>query len=410
MQGPVIDLTPYGLPGFNTSTSSLIRLKHVERDQIVKCTRSGNIIKFPALGLKYNMFDKLGEGTYGEAYRVVEIDDQGRESTAKYVAKLIKLRPNEPKDFSTFVREAVMHIIVHENTKTLKHGPFSPEVFAVGFANNPSSVVIIFDCLDNTLDSLLAKNSPQSNDFIFPNSIRSIAIILEWLQKHMNYNHRDLKGDNIMYKTNPKNKSRPHMYLIDFGFSCMTYNGVELRGGGRLTSCSLPTRDLAQLIYVHLRYSSKRKLSAYVVDYLKNMLVVRGSRSCPNMINNCAQVNSWGDTYDFLDSKQVVLPHTYPSMVRKHMDRILRKLPFTENPSALGTLSSAVNKPEREKKLARLEKIVSKQIEFVPTNITYDIMKHKFVSTRNIRASKQQNLNRTRSKKSRQSRLRKSKL
>ena len=62
----------------------------------------------------------------------------------------------------------------------------------------------------------------SKNSLIF---LEDIAMDLDVAIKRWGFSHRDLKLDNIMYKTKTVPSKRNLYYLIDFGFSCMTFNG-----------------------------------------------------------------------------------------------------------------------------------------------------------------------------------------
>jgi hypothetical protein len=98
--------------------------------------------------------------------------------------------------------------------------------------------------------------------------------------------------------------------LIDFGFSCVTYNGIYIAGSGgpAFQHCFLPSRDMTQFLYEMYKYHPY--LPAAVRSLLLAVLTFPGpsGRLC-KMYKGCKGIKEWRNSYEFLNDKAVVNPN-----------------------------------------------------------------------------------------------------
>jgi len=171
--------------------------------------------------------------------------------------------------------------------------------------------------------------SAQENDIIIPDALSQIAHILDFFGKTLQFNHRDLKTDNIMYI---KTGTTRHFKLIDFGFACIHWHGLQLQGNNYFKTgqvCYKPERDLAQLVY-YIYMVFPQNISPKLDDFLHNFLHVRVGPAKCNMSKSCPRwhLHAWKNTYDFLNRKNVHAPATRPNVFLTELQRYKNGLPF----------------------------------------------------------------------------------
>jgi serine/threonine protein kinase len=181
-----------------------------------------------------------------------------------------------------------------------------------------------------------------AKDFIVPMFFKEISKILEFFQRTLEFNHRDMKGNNIMYIKNASGKRM--IKLIDFGFSCLKWGNMSIRGGDYFkasTTCFRRGRDMAQLMYYALQYFPP--ISMPLRQYLIEMLKAEVAGEPCSVGEGCiyhgkALVRDYMNAYNFYNRANVVSPFASPTAVFAHMERFERKLPFSA--TALGTAGS----------------------------------------------------------------------
>jgi len=265
-------------------------------------------------GKEYDIEDTLGRGTFGVTYLV-------RNNVGKaFACKVIRdIQTN--KQCVAFFKECLINIILAETSKDMMDGPFVPRIIRIGYNSSTYEAFILSEPMRNTLDNVISSYSPKENDIIIPDAVQQIAQIIGFFGRKLNFNHRDLKGDNIMYV---KNKDGKRLYrLIDFGFSCITWNGIKVEGSGYLAdspTCYKKDRDLSQLIYSLLRYNGTN-MTFKLYKYLSDVIVANVGRHKCRMEKDCPRngLRGWRNTYDFLNRHDVSVPKAEPLLVMKHM-------------------------------------------------------------------------------------------
>lgn len=233
---------------------------------------------------RYRVLDELGRGTYGKVYST----DGNR------ILKVMQV--TREKNF-------LQELEIQRNLSQKEPG-VCPILYDYGKRLASNEYILVMEKYDGDVNTLMHRDKTILLDFL-----KQIATILQRLEKY-NFNHRDLKRDNTMYKGNPKKYA-----LIDFGFSCATFDGVRYAGTSYFPStakCFRRSRDLAQLIYETERYT--QGLSANDRTFLRLLLTFQINGKKCEMFKGCPphKITKWLDTYDFLENDAVENPHTTP--------------------------------------------------------------------------------------------------
>lgn len=339
--GPQLDLTPYGIPhvlkpGFDFASVKQSELRKGSR-QVDRLLNTVSFTLGKGAGVKYKVVEVLGEGTYGIAYRVSAPD--GRE----YALKFIKEKLNIPSEFQTFLRESVIQILVVDASKGKANGPYAPHVYDICYNSTLSEGYIRSELMKNKLDNLIASYGTKENDAIIPDAFKQVAIMIGDLQGSLKFNHRDMKGDNIMYV---RDGAYRRMRLIDFGMACITWHGMKISGSlwfDRAHSCFKKDRDMAQLIFTIVEVNWSR-ISVRLYNRLQTILQasVGGKHDC-DMLKYCPRngLREWKNIYDFADRGNIRIPAADPDFLEKNMDRFMAKKKFLPPIMAVKALAAA---------------------------------------------------------------------
>jgi hypothetical protein len=263
-----------------------------------------------ATGQYYAKGDLIGKGTYGSVYKCVRRSDNAN----LVIKELFETGPYGP------LRESIIQIIIYNVTKGLEHpeiglrGPYVPILYEVGYDPAERKFYIISEEMRSTVYKLLRARAAAPEDLRFAAQLVLIQVgaMLDDLYRLLRFNHRDLKTDNAMYFRDDRNYVQ--IRLIDFGFSCITYDGVSVDGGGGgMRYCALGNRDMTQFMYEMYKYHS------YLPDDFKKMLEALltfpvDGKSC-SMVKGCKGLQNWKDTYDFLNTAKVSNPNGDPKLV-----------------------------------------------------------------------------------------------
>jgi serine/threonine protein kinase len=188
----------------------------------------------------------------------------------------------------------------------------------------------------NTLENLVGGLTPAQNNAVVPDALKQISAMMKFLQKELYFNHRDMKGDNIMYDRAPDGRGRV-MRFIDFGMSCITWAGMKISGSTWFDvkhTCFKKDRDMSQLVY-YIQHYLGSKLSAPLLNRLQ--LIIRanvGARHKCEMAKLCPArgLKEWRNTYNFLDRENVRVPAGTPEFIETNMQKFLEGKPFESPP------------------------------------------------------------------------------
>lgn len=260
---------------------------------------------------------KLGEGTYGKTYATAA-DNQGK----SYAIKVIELRnTNELYDV---LGEVLMNIILVEGTQYEVGGPYVPRIYEFGVTADFKTAIIRSERMDGTLFDYLNKYNAVVNDTLVPNTLIQLMNISEFLETKFQFNHRDLKSDNIMYVMKD---NKPHWKFIDLGAACMKWNSFTISADGIFNSsrpCVHPGRDITFLIteiVLDVRLSPKLKslLQKLVTFSIYGKPCALNSLHC-----NHAGYKQWTNIYNLLNKSNIMNPKY--KFIKKQLTTWLQKL------------------------------------------------------------------------------------
>lgn len=248
-------------------------------------------------GERIRLEKELGSGSFGSVYAAGE-------------DKIIKiLRSNDAMTEKNLLQE----ITIQEKLAKKEPG-VCPKIYDFGKIEQTGQYVIIMEKCDGTVRDLLIKEPTEEN---FLDYYEQVAKIISRLEKY-SFSHRDLKSDNVMYKTDPQTGKKTFL-LIDFGFSCATFDGVRYAStmyfAGPNSKCFRRSRDLAQLVFDSISFTNPGNLRIFIQLVLTFNL--NGKRCA--MIHGCPPwfQPTWGATYRFLDNDAVENPNTTPEGLQR---------------------------------------------------------------------------------------------
>jgi len=276
----------------------------------------------------YTVLAKLGAGTYGTTYKVKKMGG-GPELAIKVVRNL-----TDDSKVMYFLSECIIQLLLYNASKDEAQGPFVPALYEVAYDHIYKIGYIRSEILHNTLKNLTDVSTAEENDILYPNAISQIALILKFLGRpKIEFNHRDLKQDNIMYIKKPTGERI--FKLIDFGFSCMKLpNGKRISGGSYFDTsptCFKTDRDLSQFLYDI--FTGGSKLTPELKERIGHILVANVSNpkkhTC-SITKGCPadRMTKWMEVYRFLNRDNVTVPHGTPDSILTQMARYVAKEPF----------------------------------------------------------------------------------
>ncbi len=285
----------------------------------------------------YTVIKTLGEGSNGVTY-------QCSTPSGEYVAIKRVFSITTALMLRNFLNEAIMQIILERESAGQPDGPYVPTIYAVGYDRTGKEGYICSQMMRNTLKALADANTAAMNDIIIPDAIKQVATMLKFFGSRLEFNHRDLKGDNVMYIRTPDNK--PIFKLIDMGMSCLTWRGLKFSGSSYFgaSSCFKKDRDLAQLLlYIH---NHMHKVSPRLRGHIRAMLQanVAGDHVC-NVPTGCPAngVTDWLSSYKFIDRANVAFERTSPNEARAAMNEFMFP-PVLSVENVVPTLAGALAK------------------------------------------------------------------
>jgi len=312
MAAAVLDLRPFGIAHKlkpDTGISAIFATDIQSVFASSKIFRIGTV--------SYEIIKELGRGTNGITY-------QCRAPSGIFVAVKKILNVNTYLMTRNFITEAIMQLIIQLESADQPNGPFVPKMYSIGYDAVRKEGYIVSELMRNTLRTLIDANATADNDEIVPNAIQQVAGMLKFLGTRLQFNHRDLKGDNVMYIRN--DLGQPIFKLIDMGFSCLTWKGLKINGSSYYgaSTCFKKDRDLAQLmLYLH---NHTPNLSARLRDHLRALLKanVSGDHVC-NVTAGCPAngLTDWASSYKFINRANVVFERTTPNEARAAMNEFL---------------------------------------------------------------------------------------
>jgi len=326
-----LDLSPFGIHHVLKADFDFAKIKQSDLRAGKRNTGfDGNTKSFTLndgkTDVTYTIVEKLGEGTYGIGYSVK--DPLGKEYAIKYIKEAL----TDKSQFIAFIKECIIQILVASVSSDHPEGPFAPTIYDICYDSKRGEGFIRSELMRNTLDNLITAFTPEQNNAVVPDALKQISVMLQFLQKELHFNHRDMKGDNIMYSRSPDGKKRL-MRLIDFGMSCIHWNDLKISGSTWFDikhSCFKKDRDMTQLVYYIQRYKG-----SYLSEPLRVRLqyIIRAnigkSHKC-DMAKLCPKhgLRQWKNVYNFVNRANVRIPGGKPEFIQANMQKFLEGAPF----------------------------------------------------------------------------------
>jgi serine/threonine protein kinase len=291
---------------------------------------------------EYDIIKVIGAGSYGAISECANVE------TCKPVAiKVIRFLPkNGPIEFQShnFLKECIIQIILASVSKQLgfPNGGV-PEIYSVGFYYDATGLngIIVSELMKNTLRAYIEGKDEETNDIIIPDMLLQISHILHFFGDTLQFNHRDLKDDNIMYT---KIGEKMIYKLIDFGFSCLQWNQLQIKTSLQFPEerpCFKEGRDLAQLIYYLIYFQRDGyKFSTRLNEWMRSRLYVNYSGRAVSLSNwiSTPQEIPWPYTYRFFNGNSVRFLASKPQQIRNS----IHALPFVMGPAGPAAASGSV--------------------------------------------------------------------
>lgn len=298
----VLDLRPYGISHILKPADGISAI--LPSDISAVYTTASKIRIGPTT---YDIIKQLGKGTNGVTYMCRAPNGESVAIKRVYsVTTHLMIR--------NFLTESIMQILLQRESAGQPNGPYVPEIYTIGYDRVGKEGYICSHMMRNTLKALTDANTPEMNDIIVPEAIKQVAAMLKFLGTRLEFNHRDLKGDNVMYLRDADNKLI--FKLIDMGMSCLTWNGLKLTGSSYYgaSACFKKDRDLAQLfLYLH---NHTPNITPRLKGHIRAMLQanVGGDHVC-NASGQCPAngLTDWLSSYKFIDRANVHFERTSPN-------------------------------------------------------------------------------------------------
>lgn len=268
---------------------SLDKLSTVPSARCAFLTLDGRLKEHTGTNRCYLMIeDIIADGTFGKLAWA-----KRRVNSGEIVDYLVK----RPKSQNQTKQEAVIQWLVNKSLSAHGFGIHCPRVLDV-FHNSNSiwfSMEAIYNApiLDIYMESLPNWNCQHpENGKALLKIISQVALCCHILEKDIGFNHRDLKPDNIMVKTDRIQKhilkwknefevtidTSPSAILVDFGFSCLgpgTQPWIEAGDGilAPFDACPKVGRDVFMLlVFLLWRRDVRASLSEVHLEFFKSSL------------------------------------------------------------------------------------------------------------------------------------------
>ena len=324
-----MDLRPYGIEYTLTPQTKLpfLQYENIRYANLERNGKKGRIRACVFASGRYVVNAIMGQGTYGTTYRTRD------KNNVMYAVKVIVVKP---KNLLEFLKECLIQIILAEESKHTTNGPYVPILYEIGYDPERSLAFIRSELMEDTAQYVIDTNSQTENDTEIPECLMQVAEILHFFGKKLHFNHRDLKTDNIMYKTiNGKREYR----LIDFGFSCITWKGLKIQTISYFRAsrtCFKKERDMTQLMYLIAKHHTANISETLYFRIESAILANVGKKHVCDMVVGCNELREWRNTYDFLNRVNTTVPGGTPNMVYKDMSQYLENVSNPDAPCKRG--------------------------------------------------------------------------
>ena len=310
-------LDKYGINMVFTGDPATIRPEYVKPAKLAH-----DAIVFPSG--TYALKKKIGHGSYGVIYSA--------EKDGKVFAIKAQLYQT-PAECRMMLTEAVINIIVQDATSGAGasgadgNGSYVQKFYEVGIDTQATLIYMRLELLDGTLAEYVAKHTPEENDRIIPETIISIAKMLETLHKKLQMNHRDMKSDNIMFK---EVGGKPQWKLIDLGMACLTYKSIPISSSTFYSPerpCDRSSRDMSFFI-LELLLDLSDFISKPLYKHLQQLVTLDVKGTSCDLSDYCPTIGlrKWLNSYNFLNRANVNNPKVAYAPLMKSMKSYLENL------------------------------------------------------------------------------------
>lgn len=312
---PNIDLTPYGL---SLDVDSVIQGKYKPSTNLLT-----PIIKDSDRGIEtqkgfYRKVKKLGEGSYGKVY---ELEKDGH----SIVVKVQKMKRSDK--LPDLFLETVIQIILQEESKRLNAGfKVCPDIYEIGYSDKDKSFYIFQEKIDIELENDFIYNHHKMKSKDIADIFIQVAYKLNWLYDNLEFNHRDMKADNIMIKYKPNGSK--DIYFIDFGLSCLTYRGIRIKTKNyyQQEKCFQETRDMSFLLY-SIYILNPKLFPKDIGDVVRDMLYFKVKKQSCNLVSEKCDNKKLGFQdigYDLLNLSYIYNPNATTDMIIERLSPFLK--------------------------------------------------------------------------------------
>ena len=308
-----MNLEPYGI---HLTLRKGIALKDLTTSILHKGSFSRSQGRFELSSGIYSLGDELGCGSYGKIYQAIHVL-----TNQVFAIKVINV--HKQSHVANTLKESIMNILLEKESETQPDGPYVPRFYELAYDPDRNLILMRIERLHGTLNSIYQAASPQQNDQLVPETLADVAHILNFFYNKLQFNHRDLKSDNIgFFLKDEKHKIR----LFDFGFACLTWKGIHIAGCSYFNindACYIPSRDLSQLLYELVVFDT-RILSPRLRYFLQTLLTFPMDHRICRLFEGCRYKGhnllkqDWDNIYSFLNLG-MENPNTMPKELYRRM-------------------------------------------------------------------------------------------
>jgi len=217
--------------------------------------------------------------------------------------------------------ETAIQIIIQEESRRAGNGmKICPDIYEIAFDSVSKSFYIFQEMLDIEMKQDFIFNAGKLTASQIADVFTQIAIKLNWLYDNLEFNHRDMKSDNIMFKYDPSGNRE--VFFIDFGLSCLTYRGIRIKTKNYFQNqkCFEETRDMSFILY-DIYTLDPKMFPKPLGDVIRGILYFKVKGQPCNLVGErCdARKLDFQDYYDLLDMSYVYNPNATTDLVIEKM-------------------------------------------------------------------------------------------
>ncbi len=262
----------------------------------------------------------LGSGSYSNIVQAIH-----ETNNVISTMKVIDLRESR---LESVVKECIIHCILEKESENEPHGPYVPRFYEVAYDPKHNVMILRTERIQDILYYRYKAGTAEENDQVIPRTLAHVSYILNFFYKRLKFNHRDCKPDNFLYNYSPET-GEFDLKLIDFTFSCLTWNGVTIQAGDYFSPespCFHESRDLTQFLY-WLTTNSSIRLTAALKSTFKQLLTFPIDGATCQFFAGCSAYGttstSWANSYRFLNNQRIKNKKVYAAAIQKLMMKML---------------------------------------------------------------------------------------